>query len=231
MKFLTQELEKNEKFKEIINQIQNKQSPIAISGLSDVTKVNAISSIADATKRKICIVTYNEIQAKKLAKDLKFFFKHVYFFPKREIASYDYITESKDLPYARIDILNKIILEEKKTEPIVIVTTIEAVMQKMITKQELYENTVDFRIGNSYSIEKLKNIFVMLGYERTELVEGRGQFSIRGGIVDVGLSEKVGVRIEFWGEEVDSIRYFNVSTQRSTEMLQTITIFPAHEII
>ena len=231
MKFLTQELEKNEKFKEIINQIQNKQSPIAISGLSDVTKVNAISSIADATKRKICIVTYNEIQAKKLAKDLKFFFKHVYFFPKREIASYDYITESKDLPYARIDILNKIILEEKKTEPIVIVTTIEAVMQKMITKQELYENTVDFRIGNSYSIEKLKNIFVMLGYERTELVEGRGQFSIRGGIVDVGLSEKVGVRIEFWGEEVDSIRYFNVSTQRSTEMLQTITIFPAHEFI
>lgn len=63
------------------------------------------------------------------------------------------------------------------------------------------------------------------------MIENKGQFSIRGGIVDVGLSEKIGVRIEFWGDEVDSIRFFQISSQRSTEMLKEITIFPAHELI
>ena len=231
MKFLVQDLINNKKFSEVVENVKEKISPIAISGLSDVSKVNVISAILESTKRKICVVTYNEIQAKKLVKDLKYFFKHVYFFPKREIAPYDYIAESKDLPYERIAVLNKIVLQEKSREPIIIVTTIEAAMQSMISKEELYENIVDFKVGQSYSIEELKQTFVNLGYERNNLIEGQGQFSIRGGIVDVGLSDKVGVRIEFWGDEVDSIRYFKIDSQRSTEMIQNITIFPAHEFI
>lgn len=229
--YLITSLQGNEKFKEVVENVNEKISPIAISGLSDVSKVSIISSILESTKRKICVLTYNEIQAKKLVKDLKYFFKQVYFLPKREIAPYDYIAESKDLPYERIAVLNKIILQEKSKEPIIIVTTIEAAMQKMISKEELYENIVDFKIGETYSIENLKQTFVKLGYERTNLIEGQGQFSIRGGIVDVGLSNKIGVRIEFWGDEVDSIRYFKIDSQRSTEMIQNITIFPAHEFI
>ena len=231
MKFLVQDLINNKKFSEVVENVKEKISPIAISGLSDVSKVNVISAILESTKRKICVVTYNEIQAKKLVKDLKYFFKHVYFFPKREIAPYDYIAESKDLPYERIAVLNKIVLQEKSREPIIIVTTIEAAMQSMISKEELYENIVDFKVGQSYLIEELRQTFVKLGYERNNLIEGQGQFSIRGGIVDVGLSDKVGVRIEFWGDEVDSIRYFKIDSQRSTEMIQNITIFPAHEFI
>lgn len=231
MNCLVTSLQENKKFEEIVENVKGKISPIAISGLSDVAKANIISAILESTKRKICVVTYNEIQAKKLVKDLKYFFKQVYFFPKREIAPYDYIAESKDLPYERIAILNKIVLQEKAKEPIIIVTTIEAVMQKMISKEELYENIVDFKVGETYSIEELKQTFVKLGYERSNLIEGQGQFSIRGGIVDVGLSEKVGVRVEFWGDEVDSIRYFKIDSQRSTEMIQNITIFPAHEFI
>ena len=231
MNYLITSLQENEKFKEVVENVNEKISPIAISGLSDVSKVSIISSILESTKRKICVLTYNEIQAKKLVKDLKYFFKQVYFLHKREIAPYDYIAESKDLPYERIAVLNKIILQEKSKEPIIIVTTIEAAMQKMISKEELYENIVDFKIGETYSIENLKQTFVKLGYERTNLIEGQGQFSIRGGIVDVGLSNKIGVRIEFWGDEVDSIRYFKIDSQRSTEMIQNITIFPAHEFI
>ena len=231
MNYLITSLQENEKFKEVVENVNEKISPIAISGLSDVSKVSIISSILESTKRKICVLTYNEIQAKKLVKDLKYFFKQVYFLPKREIAPYDYIAESKDLPYERIAVLNKIILQEKSKEPIIIVTTLETAMQKMISKEELYENIVDFKIGETYSIENLKQTFVKLGYERTNLIEGQGQFSIRGGIVDVGLSNKIGVRIEFWGDEVDSIRYFKIDSQRSTEMIQNITIFPAHEFI
>ena len=231
MNFLTQILEENSKFQEILNGLQNKISPIGISGLSDVEKVYMLDAILEKTERPICILTYNEIQAKKLYQDLKKFGKKVWYFPKREIAAYDYIAESKDLPYERIEVLNQIMLSEEHKNPMVIVTTIEAIMQKMITKQELYQNKIDFKVGKAYSLDSLKEKLVQLGYERNDLIENKGQFSIRGGIVDVGLSEKIGVRIEFWGDEVDSIRYFQIASQRSTQMLKEITIFPAHEFI
>ena len=70
-----------------------------------------------------------------------------------------------------------------------------------------------------------------MGYSRCDLIEGRGQFSVRGGIVDISLTEKEGIRIEFWGDEIDSIRYFNIISQRSTENIDKITIYPAHEYI
>ena len=122
-------------------------------------------------------------------------------------------------------------LAKQQKEPIIIVTTIEAVMQKMVAKDTLYQNVIDFEVGKTYLLDEIKEKLVGLGYERSDLIENKGQFSIRGGIVDVGLSEKIGVRIEFWGDEVDSIRFFQISSQRSTEMLKEITIFPAHELI
>ena len=177
------------------------------------------------------LVTYNEIQARKLYQDLKKLIKQTYFFPKKEITSYDYVARSKEIEYKRIDVLNKMYLAKKQKEPIIIVTTIEAVMQKMVAKDTLYQNVIDFEIGKTYLLDGIKEKLVGLGYERSDLIENKGQFSIRGGIVDVGLSEKIGVRIEFWGDEVDSIRFFQISSQRSTEMLKEITIFPAHELI
>ena len=177
------------------------------------------------------LVTYNEIQARKLYQDLKKLIKQTYFFPKKEITSYDYVAQSKEIEYKRIDVLNKMYLAKKQKEPIIIVTTIEAVMQKMVAKDTLYQNVIDFEVGKTYLLDEIKEKLVGLGYERSDLIENKGQFSIRGGIVDVGLSEKIGVRIEFWGDEVDSIRFFQISSQRSTEMLKEITIFPAHELI
>ena len=177
------------------------------------------------------LVTYNEIQARKLYQDLKKLIKQTYFFPKKEITSYDYVAQSKEIEYKRIDVLNKMYLAKQQKEPIIIVTTIEAVMKKMIAKDTLYQNVIDFKVGKTYLLDGIKEKLVGLGYERSDLIENKGQFSIRGGIVDVGLSEKIGVRIEFWGDEVDSIRFFQISSQRSTEMLKEITIFPAHELI
>ncbi len=233
---LTKKLEANEKFKQLVAEIEMKKTPIAISGLEFVGKSHILSSISDTIKKPICIVTYNELQAKQLVKDLKFFERKVEYFGKREIASYDYISESKDLPYARIDVLNKI--QNKEVE--IIVTTIEAIMQPMLPKKILYKNILTFTVGSLFecsgfkgkkTLNNLKQLLLLLGYERSDMVENKGQFSIRGGIVDIGLSEKNGVRIEFWGDEVDSIRYFNISSQRTTEMTNSVKIFPAHEYL
>ena len=233
---LIQKLEELEKFKELISQIETNKTPINISGLASVGKAHIISSIVENTKSLVCIITYNELQAKQIEKDLSFFTNKIEYFGKREIASYDYIAESKDLPFERIDVLNKIYNKETK----IVVTTIEAIMQAMIPKEVLYKNILTFNTGSVFEIKgfkgkrdlnTLKQLLILLGYERNDLVENRGQFSIRGGICDIGLSEKNGVRIEFWGDEVDSIRYFNISSQRTTEMTDNVTIFPAHEYL
>ena len=230
MNFLIKTLEENKKFQELTKQI-SKTGPIAISGLVDVEKLHVLAAIFNETKRPMVLVTYNEIQARKLYQDLKKLIKQTYFFPKKEITSYDYVAQSKEIEYKRIDVLNKMYLAKQQKEPIIIVTTIEAVMQKMIAKDTLYQNVIDFKVGKTYLLDGIKEKLVGLGYERSDLIENKGQFSIRGGIVDVGLSEKIGVRIEFWGDEVDSIRFFQISSQRSTKMLKEITIFPAHELI
>ena len=230
MNFLIKTLEENKKFQELTKQI-SKKGPIARSGLVDVEKLHVLAGIFNETKRPMVLVTYNEIQARKLYQDLKKLIKQTYFFPKKEITSYDYVAQSKEIEYKRIDVLNKMYLAKQQKEPIIIVTTIEAVMQKMVAKDTLYQNVIDFEVGKTYLLDGIKEKLVGLGYERSDLIENKGQFSIRGGIVDVGLSEKIGVRIEFWGDEVDSIRFFQISSQRSTEMLKEITIFPAQELI
>lgn len=230
MNAMISQLQKLPKFQEYIEEI-NKHSPvISISGLSDVGKVQYLYATKEATNRPICIVTYNEIQAKKIIEDLNYFtkdFETIYYFPKKEIASYDYVLESKDVFYQRIEVFNKI--EQKKAK--IIVTTIEALMQKVIAKSTLYQHKLEMKMGKTYSLEEVKQTLIQLGYERSDLVEGKGQFSLRGDILDIALSEKEGVRIEFWGDEIDSIRKFHLSSQRSTDTIDKIEIMPAHELI
>ena len=221
------ELGKSPKFCELIKNIENKISPISIWGLNDVGSTQILAAISEFSKKPICIITYNEIQAKQIIENLKNFTDKIVYFPKKEIVTYDYVAESKNLPYERIEALNKI---NSKKSPIV-VTTIESLMQKIPTKEVLYKNILNFKIGDIYKIEDLKQKLIDLGYTRYDLIDGRGEFSIRGGIVDISISDAQGVRIEFWGDEIDSIRFFNIVSQRSTENTEKVTIYPAHEYV
>lgn len=241
MNFLIKDLEKLKKFSDYTAEIVEKRSPIVLSGLSSVGKIQLIEATKEYTDENICIITYNEIQARKIIKDLQYFSNNVLYFPKREIASYDYIAENKDLPYERIDTLNKIyaesnkkIVKNKKVEAnnrLIIVTTVEALMQKMIKKEDMYNTVLEFSIGKNYNQEDLKHNLLNLGYERTDIVDGKGQFAIRGGIVDIGTTKNQGIRIEFWGDEVDSIRSFSITSQRSIKMINEATVYPSHELI
>ena len=126
------ELGKSQRFIDLSNQIEKEKSPISISGLTSVGMTELVSAINGYNKKTILLVTYNEIQAKKILQNLETFDKEkVVFFQKKEIVTYDYIAESKDLPYERIETLNKI--KEKKN--LIVVTTIEALMQKLPSKK------------------------------------------------------------------------------------------------
>ena len=234
MNFLIKELENKPKFSEYISKIKEKISPIMIAGLSSVGKTQLIEATKKYTNQNICILTYNELQARKIIKDLQYFTNNVVYFPKREVASYDYIAESKDLPYERIDTLNKIYAQSKKKaskEKLIVVTTIEALMQKMISREEIYNTVLEFKVGKNFDQESLKKALVNLGYERSEIVDGKGQFAIRGGILDIGTTKTQGIRIEFWGDEVDSVRSFSITSQRTIKMLEEVTVYPSHELI
>ena len=221
------ELGKSQKFVEIVNNIENKKSPIAISGLNDVGMVQAGTAIHEFTKKPICILTYNEIQAKKIYDDIKYFTDNVVFFPKKDIVTYDYVAESKENLYERIEVLNKI----KSKRSLIVVTTVEASMQKLPKKETLFKNEIKFKVGKEYNLEDVKKSLVDLGYVRYDLIEGRGQFSVRGDIVDIAVNNKTGIRIEFWGDEVDSIREFSIESQRSIGNKEEATIYPANEYV
>ncbi len=215
--------------KEYIQSIQNKQSPIVLSGLTGVAKANIIAATKQAIGKPICVITYNELQAKQLQKDMQYFLPNttISVFPKKEIASYDYVAESNELAFERMDILNSI-YEEKNH---VIITTIEALMQNMIAKQTLYKHILRFRVGMHIDLENVKSTLVAMGYERNELIENKGEFSVRGGIIDIATGDNTGIRMELWGEEIDSLRTISIASQRSIDMLKEATIYPAHEFL
>ena len=215
------------KYNDYLFNIKKGTNPLMLSGLTDSAKVHMAYATRFYSDKPICIITYNEMQAKKIMKDMEFFDEKVEFFPKRDVTSFDYIAESKDSLYKRISILNDI--KQKKAG--IIVTTIEAAMQRMIKKDVLYKKVFKIKVGENVDLEKLKETLVALGYERYDLIEGKGQFSVRGGIIDIATSQKHGVRIEFWGDEVDSIRRFRIESQRSTTMLDEIEIYPAFEFL
>ena len=227
MNILTDELQKSKKFLEVVNHIESKTGPISISGLSDMGKMQILAALKEGLNKKICIITYNQIQAERMVKDLQYYTSRVALFPKKELVTYDYVADSKTLPYERIEILNKI----KNSKIDILVLTIETVMQNIIPKNVLYKNAMNFKVGDTINIEHLKQKLIDLGYERNDLIDGRGQFSIRGGIIDISISDKLGLRIELWGDDIDSIRKFDILSQRSIDMLETAQINPAHEYI
>ncbi len=227
MNTILAELGRNPKFIELLNKIENNESPVVISGLNDMGLIQIGTAINEFGKKPILILTYNEIQAKKIYEDILYFTDKVELFPKKEILTYDYVAESKDIPYKRIDVLNKI----KTRKNLIVIASIETVMQKIPEKRALYKNEFKFKLGESYNLESIKKKLIQLGYTRCDLIEGRGQFSIRGGIIDIATGETTGIRVELWGDEVDSIRIFNISTQRSISNKETAVIYPAHEYI
>lgn len=221
------ELIKTEKFKEYLESLKNNNAPIAILGLAGVGVEQIVSCTEAEIKRPICLITYNELQAKKLTEELLNYTNEVYFFPKREILVYDYILESKELPYERIEVLKKIKSEKIK----ILVCSVESLLQPISPEEVLFKNEIFLEVGKTYELENLKKKISMLGYNKTELIGGKGEFSSRGGILDISFDDNYGIRIEFWGDEIDSIRKFDIQTQRSIEMIENINISPLHEFL
>ena len=122
------------------------------------------------------------------------------------------------------------IAEKKKEEPVTVITTMDAFLDGIISPDEIQKNRIHITGEDTVDLTKLEQDLTALGYERESQIEAPGQFAVRGGIIDVfPLAEEMPVRIELWGDEIDSIRMFDAKSQRSIENISEITIYPASE--
>ncbi len=174
------------------------------------------------------VVTYDRARADKLYKDYGFYDKDVYLYPAKDALFYYADVHGNLTSTRRLEILKRIY----KNERTVIITTIDGLMDRLPDMKYFRNHAFVLSVGQETELEKIKNDLVMLGYENVPVVESRGQFSARGGILDIyPLTEECPCRVEFFGDEVESIRYFDENTQRSIENCESIEIFPSSEYV
>lgn len=205
----------------------NKGKTIAISGCAAAQKCQMIYAQGMDYRYKI-VMAADDVKAKELYEDYLFFDKNVSLFPAKDYIFFDADIRGREMTRERMICFRKIV----SGEPITIITTPDTFMAPVLPLEVMRENCI--YIGRESLVEEtaLAQKLVRMGYEKTYQVEMPGQFSVRGGIIDVfDLTEENPYRIELWGDEVESIRRFDVLSQRSIEALKEVTIYPATEMI
>lgn len=228
MKEITEKLLEIKTIQNYLQKVEENLNPITILGLfSDVSKACITNITNETEKRNILVITYNELQAQNLHRNLKNINSNTTYIPKKDIITYEYDAQSMDILYSRIEGIIKLFNNETR----ITVISAETAMQRVLAKRVMQNSILKIMVANVYNIDELKEKLVELGYERYDIVEGKGTFSVRGDILDIAISNKKGIRIEFFGDEVDQIRYFDISSQRSTENVNQVKIYPLSEEI
>lgn len=227
MEALLSPLKELAEFEEAREELKRKEGIIEISGCADSQKLHMSYGFSDGFLYKI-IVTFSEQRAKEIYEDYQFYEKKVYLYPAKDLIFYQADIHGNLLTKQRLKCLKALLLNE----PATIVTTFDAFMDHIVPLSVIEEHMMELSSGETLDVKDFVRELTALGYERNYQVEYEGQFSMRGGIIDIfPLTEENPVRIELWGDEIDSIRSFDILSQRSLETLSSILIFPATETV
>ncbi len=222
-------LQELESYKVLLNAIKTGKLPIMATGVMDTQKIHLIAAMMENVNRPSLIVTHSELQAKEIFEDLQFFVKDkVKLYSSKDILFYNADVRSVNILKQRFDVLNSLI----ENDAPVVVLSAEALLDKLTPPDVFKQFILNLKIGDSLDTHEFAKKLTLMGYERAELVEAKGQFAIRGGVLDIYSSIYDNpVRIEFWDDEIDSIRLLDVVSQRSIEKLETVKIFPMRELV
>lgn len=215
-----------EVFRRIRNDMQNGCS-IAINGLSDTQRHHFAFSLISKAGKKCVYAAANDLQARKAYRNFQNLFSNgVIYFPAREKMLYDVEARSHEQAFQRIECLNRLLSGDYT----ILVLSCEALLDLYMPRDEFNSKFLKLGTGEYIDLEQLISDLIDMGYERENLVEGQGQFSIRGGIIDIfPVQLKKPVRIELFDVEIDSIRVFEADNQRSVDRIECVDIFPAKE--
>lgn len=212
-------------YEDLNRDLQRGLGPVQLSGCMDSQKVHLMHEVAARTPWKL-VVTYDENRAKEIYEDFGCFRADAWLYPARDLLFYSADIHGNLITRQRLQVW-KHCLEDAGG---VVVTTVDGLMDHLLPAKELRDEILHVETGQTLDLTVWRERLAAMGYERMPQVEGMGQFSVRGDILDIfPLTEEVPVRIELWDAEVDSIRTFDMESQRSIEQLTAADIYPATE--
>ena len=212
-------------FETVLKKRKQETGILQFAGCVNSQKTHMMYALSDGFDYKIIAVS-SEMKAKQIYEEYRFLDSDIYQYPAKDLLFYQADLRGKYLIKQRMEVFQAIMEGRGAT----IVTSYDGFMDALLPIESMMERIRTFRVGDVVDFEAIKKDMVLLGYDREEQIEGPGQFAVRGGIMDIyPLTEEVPIRIELWGDEIDSIRTFDVESQRSIENLDVITIYPASD--
>lgn len=215
-----------------LRHIEDKK-PFLISGVGDSVQNHLSQALANFSHHPLLVIVPNDLKAREVAEEMRFYDpKGTYFLPAKDPLFYSVDVRGLAIEESRMKVFRA--LREGRVSTLIL--SVEALYDRLIPKKDWESFVIRRRIGQDLPLDELTANLVLMGYERNDQVEGPGQFAVRGGIVDVypiaqDEAEDNAVRIELWGDEIDSIRVLDAETQRSQQRLEYVTIYPVSEIL
>lgn len=204
---------------------------VMISGCIDTQKIHLVHAAVNDYRFRL-IITGDEAKAREMQEDSRFFDKSSIYYPAKDFIFYSADVHGNQLSGERLRCIQKIIAAQDNKTNITVITTIDGCVDMLMPLQRYRDNIIYFKNSDIIDTEKLISKLVGIGYTRVPMIDGQGQFAVRGGIIDIfSYTDETPVRIELWDDEIDSIRFFDVESQRSVEKIQTYDVFPATEWI
>ncbi|MBQ9517069.1 MAG: transcription-repair coupling factor [Eubacterium sp.] len=221
-------LTNNEEFKSLAGSINTLNAPVGAIGVADINKVHLVHSLCAETGKKGFIITPDEASAVRFYEDLAQMQKGVLLYPKREFTFLEVEGISREFEQIRLGVLSKIV----KGNYSAVVMSAAAAVQLTMPPDALKSRTFSITTGDEIDIDAAVDSLIKAGYTRFDQVDGTSQFAVRGGLIDIfppGADEPV--RIELWGDTVDSITHFDIATQRRNKMVDSVEIIPSTEVL
>lgn len=210
-------------FEHIEKMCRKEPGMLQISGCVNSQKTHLMYALSDGCPYKIIAVS-NELKAKQIYEEYRVLDSNVYMYPLKDLLFYQADLRGKLLVKQRMEVIQAVLENESLT----VIASFDALMDAILPLNAMKERIWSVKLGQTIDFEYMKLEMVKLGYDREVQIEAPGQFAVRGGIMDIyPLTEEVPIRIELWGDEVDSIRTFDVESQRSIENLEEVQIYPA----
>lgn len=225
MNFLINSVKNLEAFKELDNSIKISKNTAVFGSEEAVLSLFAPTFCAGG--KKVCLISQDRARARKAYEDIESISdENCVYYPEKDVFFYDRDSKSKENTKKRLEAMAEIASGRAN----IVVTTLNALTAK-ISRPEIFASyKIPIEVGQVVNLDDLPNKLVEMGYERFPSVEGLGQFSIRGSIIDIG-TQDANYRIELFDDEVDSIRSFEIESQRSIDKLEEIIIYPIEDLI
>ena len=228
MNFLKAGMHNLPEYMQLRQSVESNALPAVATGLSGIHKATIINALVQDTNKTALLLAADEAEAQRICQDLTSMGLRSFIYPTRDFTFRNVESASREYEHQRIQVLSRIL----KHDCDVVVACMDAALQYTIPPNELEGRMIELKKGQTVSLEQVVQSLVRCGYVRAEQIDGTGQFAVRGGILDFFTPDApYPVRIEFWGDEIDTIGLFDLESQRRTETVDAIMLAPSVEVL